>query len=133
MRQRFNKKFNISLFFSRRLKYVHLGLEIASLSTTVSSELIVIIKDFGKKNRDRKYLFFLDYYIQQSESMIISLLRKKICRAAPRANATYFNKSKKKLKGKITLIRCYNHDVLLATIDSEGSEIYQGRLFPALW
>ena len=65
--------------------------------------------------------------------MIISLLRKKICRAAPRASATYFNKSKKKLKGKITLIRCYNHDVLLATIDLEGSEIYQGRLFPALW
>ena len=71
--------------------------------------------------------------MQQSESMIISLLRKKICRAAPRANATYFNKSEKKLKGKITLIRCYGHDVLLVTIDLEGSEIYQGRLFPALW
>ena len=133
LRQRFNNNFNISLFFSRRLKYVHLGLEIASLSTSVSSELIAIIKDFEKKNRDRKYLFFLDYYIQQSESMIISLLRKRICSAAPRANATYFNKPKKKLKGKITLIRCYIHNVLLVTIDLEGSEIYQGRLFPALW
>ena len=71
--------------------------------------------------------------MQQSESMIISLLRKKICREAPIANATYFNKLKKKLKGKITLIRCYDHDVLLVTIDLEDSEIYQGRLFPALW
>ena len=55
--QRFNKNFNISLVFSRRLKYVHLGLEIASLSTSVSSELIAIIKDFEKKTETENIYF----------------------------------------------------------------------------
>ena len=58
LRQRFNNNFNISLFFSRRLKYVHLGLEIASLSTSVSSELIAIIKDFKKKKQRPKIFIF---------------------------------------------------------------------------
>ena len=55
--QRFNKNLNISLVFSRRLKYVHLGLEIASLSTSVSSELIAIIKDFEKKTETENIYF----------------------------------------------------------------------------
>ena len=57
LRQRLNKNFNISLFFSRRLKYVHFGLEIASLSTNVSSELIAIIKDFEKKTETENIYF----------------------------------------------------------------------------
>ena len=56
--QTFGKAFTtVSLFVSRRLKYVHLGLDIPLLSTRVSSELIAIIKDFKKENRDPKYLF----------------------------------------------------------------------------
>ena len=57
----FNEKLNISLFVSRRLKQVHLGLDIPSLSTIISSELIATIKDFEKKTETQNiYLFFLD-------------------------------------------------------------------------
>ena len=55
--QRFNKNFNISLLFSRRLKYVHLGLEIASISNSVCSELIAITKDFEKKTETENIYF----------------------------------------------------------------------------
>ena len=57
LQQRFNKKLNTSLFVSRISKYVHLGLDVPLLSTRVSSELIAIIKDFEKENRDPKHLF----------------------------------------------------------------------------
>ena len=57
MQQRFHKKINISLFVSRRLKYVHLGLDIPLQSTSPYSELLEVIKDFKNKNRDPKYLF----------------------------------------------------------------------------
>ena len=61
LQQRFNKKLNISLFVSRRSKYVHLGLDIPLLSTRDSSELIATIKDFEKKTDTQNiYLFFLD-------------------------------------------------------------------------
>ena len=63
----------------------------------------------------------------------MSFLRKKICRTANRANVKFFNNSKKKLKGKITFSRCYGHGVLLVTLDLEGFEFYQERLFPADW
>ena len=61
LQKRFNKQRNISLFVSRRLKYVHLGLDIPLLSTRDSSELIATIKDFEKKTDTQNiYLFFLD-------------------------------------------------------------------------
>ena len=63
--------------------------------------------------------------MQQSGSMIISFLRKKICSTANRANVKFFNKSKKKVKWKITYCSCYGQD------DLEGFQFYQGRLFPA--
>ena len=56
LQQRFNK-LNLSLFVSRRSKYVHLGLDIPLLSTRVSSELMAIIRNFEKENRDSKYVF----------------------------------------------------------------------------
>ena len=48
-------------------KYVHLGLDVLLLSTRVSSELIAIIKDFEKKNRDKKYLFIFPRLIHTTK------------------------------------------------------------------
>ena len=67
LQQRFNKKLNISLFVSRRSKYVNLSLDIPLLSVRVSSELIAIIKDFKKENRDPKYLFVFPRLIQATK------------------------------------------------------------------
>ena len=67
LQQRFNKKLNTSLFVSRISKYVHLGLDVLLLSTRVSSELIAIIKDFKKKNRDKKYLFIFSRLIHTTK------------------------------------------------------------------
>ena len=64
LQKRFNKQRNISLFVSRRSKYVHLGLDIPLLSTRDSSELIATIKDFEKENRYPKYLFIFPRLIQ---------------------------------------------------------------------
>ena len=50
-----------------------------------------------------------------------------------KANVKFINKTKKQVKGKITFSRCYSHCVLFVTIDLEGFELYQGRLFPADW
>ena len=56
LQQKFNK-LNIILFVSRRLKHIHLGLDIPLVSTRVSSELIRIIRNFQKENRNSKYYF----------------------------------------------------------------------------
>ena len=56
LQQRFNK-LNISLFVSRRSKYVDVRLNILLLSTRVSSELIAVIRSFERENRDSKYYF----------------------------------------------------------------------------
>ena len=56
LQQRFNN-LNMSLFVSRSSKYVHLGLEVPLLSARVSSELIAIIRNFEKDDRDSKYCF----------------------------------------------------------------------------
>ena len=67
LQQTFNKKRNISLFVSRRSKYVHLGLDIPSLSTRTFSELIATIKDFEKENRDPKHLFIFPRLIHTTK------------------------------------------------------------------
>ena len=56
LQQGFNK-LNLSLYVSRRSKHLHIGLDILLLSTRVSSELVAIIKNFEKENRDPKYYF----------------------------------------------------------------------------
>ena len=56
LQQRFNK-LNISLFVSRRSKYVNFGLDVLSVSTRVSSELIAIMRNAKKEIRDSKYYF----------------------------------------------------------------------------
>ena len=45
----------------------------------------------------------------------------------------FINKSGKKIKGKIIFRRCCGHGALLLTIDLEGFEFYQGRLFSINW
>ena len=67
LQQRFNEKLNISLFVSRRLKYVHSGLDIPSRSIRISSELIATIKDFEKENRDPKQLFIFPRLIHTTK------------------------------------------------------------------
>ena len=129
LQQTFNKKRNISLFVSRRSKYVHLGLDIPLLSTRVSSELIATIKDFEEENRYPKYLFIFPRLIQ-TKKMIISYLKRKI---SNKASVKVINKTKKQFKGKITFRRCYGLGILLVTIDLKGFELYHGRLFPADW
>ena len=80
-------------------------------------------------------MFFLDLYIPQSGSMIISYLKRKVlCRTEDRAkNIKFINKAGKKIKGEVIFSRCYGHGVLLVTIDLESFEFYQGRLFPIDW
>ena len=68
LQQRFNKKLNISLFVSRRSKYVHLGLDIPLVRTRISSsELIATIKDFEKENRDPRHLFIFPRLIHTTK------------------------------------------------------------------
>ena len=88
----FDEKLNISLFVSRRLKYVHLGLDIPSLSTRISSELIATIKDFKKKNRDSKYLFIFPRLIHTTKFKIsFSYLKRKI---SNKASFKFINQTK---------------------------------------
>ena len=67
LQQRFSTKLNVNLFVGRWSKYVHLGLDIPLLRTRVSSELIAIIKDYEKENRDPKYLFILSRLIRTTK------------------------------------------------------------------
>ena len=62
--------------------------------------------------------------------MIISYLKRNI---SNKASFEFINKTKKQVKEKITFSRCYGRGVLLVSIDLEGFELYQGRLFPAGW
>ena len=62
--------------------------------------------------------------------MIISYLERNI---SDNLSVSFINKTKKQVKGKITFSRRYGHDVLLVTIDLEGFELYQERLFSADW
>ena len=62
--------------------------------------------------------------------MIISYLKRKI---SNKASFEFINKTKKQVKEKITFSRCYGRGALLVSIDLEGFELYQGRLFPAGW
>ena len=121
LQQRFNK-LNLSFSVSRRSKYVHTGLDIPLLSTRVSSELVAIIKDFEGENRGPKYSFVFPKLTS--------------CRREDRGkvkNVKFINRFGKKIEGKIIFNRCYGHGVLLLTIDLEGFEFYQGRLFPIDW
>ena len=120
-----------SLFVSRRSKYVHLGLDIPLLSTRVSSELIEVIRNLEIESRDSKYYFvFPRTNTTKWKYNHISILRRKI---SNKASVKFINKSQKQVKWKITFRRCYGHVVLLVTIDLEGFELYQGRLFPVDW
>ena len=110
------------MFVHRRLKYVHLGLHIPLLSTRVFSELIAIIKDFEKENRDPKYLFIfrkLRHTTKFKYDYIIT--EKKVCN---KASVKFTNKTKKQVKEKIAFSRCYGHGVLFVAIDLEGFEVY---------
>ena len=88
LQQRFNK-LNLSLYVSRGSKYVHIGLDVPLLSTRVFSELVAIIKTLKEKIETRNILlFFLNSYMLQSGSMIISHLKEKIlCRREDRSRA----------------------------------------------
>ena len=135
LQQRFNK-LNLSLYVNRRSKYVHIELDIPLLSTRASSELVAIIKNFKRENKDPKYIFlFPNSYILQSGSMVISYLKEKIlCRREDRnraKNVKFINKSGKKIESEIIFSRCYG--VILLTIDLEGFEFYHSRLVPINW
>ena len=75
-------------------------------------------------------LFFPGWYIQQSGSMIISFLRRKIFN---KTTVKFITKSKKQFKGKIAFSRYYGHGVLLVRIDLEGFKFYHGRLLSDDW
>ena len=110
------------MFVHSRLKYVHLGLHIPLLSTRAFSELIAIIKDFEKENRDPKYLFVfrkLRHATKFKYDYII--IEKKVCN---KASVKFTNKTKKQVKEKIAFSRCNGHGVLFVTIDLEGFEVY---------
>ena len=113
------------------MKYVHLGLDIPLLSTRISSELIATIKDFEKENRDPKYLFIFPRLIHTTKFKIsFSYLKRKI---SNKASFKFINQTKKQVKRKVTFSRCCGHGVLLVTVNLEGFELYQGRLFPIDW
>ena len=122
LQQRFKKKLSISLFVRRRLKYVHLGLHIPLLSTRLSSELITIIKDFEKENRDPKYLFIFPKLRHKTKFKYDYIILEK--KVSNKASVKFINKTKKQVKEKIAFSRCYGHGVLLVAIDLESFEVY---------
>ena len=58
LQQRF-KQLNLSLYVNRRLNYIHIGIEISLLMTSLSLEPVAAIKNFEEEKRDLRFCFHI--------------------------------------------------------------------------